>query len=264
MPAMIHGDTPTHEHVPRLDPHVNVWFARAAGLLPAIFWVAYVLWNAILTTPPVWGALTPFTVIYLLMLPATLVLLWHVRRVSMPGQWAYVAFLVWLAIGVLWHGSALRRDVVKALFICALGLPIAAQAVVGGSRATMTFIGSVTLTALGISAMTIGQALASGFRYRSGILVNQNFLATMVAPGLLMALAIYLWRREDAARRVSLALVLICSYAIILLGSRGVLVALFVATVVTFRQIRPSLPRVRGLAVGLVTVVTIAQVPIIP
>lgn len=243
---------------------MNVWFARAAGLLPAIFWVAYVLWNAILTTPPVWDRLTPFTVIYLLMLPATLVMLWHVRRVSMPGQWAYVAFLVWLAIGVLWHGAALRRDIVKALFVCALGLPIAAQTVVGGSRATMTFIGSVTLTALSISAMTIGQALASGFRYRSGILVNQNFLATMVAPGLLMALALYLWRREDAARRVLLALVLICTYAIILLGSRGVLVALFVATVVTFRQIRPSLRRVRGLAVGLVTVVTIAQVPIIP
>jgi len=182
----------------------------------------------------------------------------------MPGQWAYVTFLVWFAIGVLWHGSALRRDIVKALFVCALGLPIAAQAVVGGSRATMTFIGSVTLAALGISAVTIGQALASGFRYRSGILVNQNFLATMVAPGLLMALALYLWRREDAVRRVSLALVLICTYAVILLGSRGVLVALFVATVVTFRQIRPSLRRVRGLAAGLVTVVTIAQVPIIP
>lgn len=243
---------------------MNIWLARVAGLLPAMFWLAYVLWNAILTTPPVWGGLTPFTLIYLLMLPATLVMVWHLRQTSMAGQWAYVAFLVWLGVGALWRGSALRPDIVKALFVCALGLLIAAQAVPGGSRATMMFIASVTLTALGISAMTIGQALASGFRYRTGTLVNQNFLATMVAPGLLIALVFYLWRRDDAARRALLALALTCTYAIMLLGSRGVLVALLVATVVMFRQIRPSLRRVRGLSVGLVTVVTIAQLPVIP
>jgi O-antigen ligase len=243
---------------------MNVWLARAAGWLPALFWAAYVLWNAILTTPPVWGRLTPFTLIYLLMLPATLLMAWRVRRTPMDGQWAYVAFLVWLIIGVLWRGTAVRPDIVKALFVCALGLPIAAQVIAGGAAAGVTFAASVALTGVAISAMTIGQALASGFRYRTGTLVNQNFLATMVAPGLLIALVFYLWRRDDAARRALLALVLICTYAIMLLGSRGVLVAVFVATVVTFRQIRPSLRRVRGLAVGLVTVVTIAQLPVIP
>jgi len=264
MPAMIHGDTPTHEDVPRLDRHVNVWVARAAGLLPAIFWVAYVLWNAILTTPPVWGALTPFTLIYLLMLPATLLVAWRARLTFMPGQWTYAAFLVWLAIGAFWRGSALRPDIVKALFVCALGLPVAAQVVVGGAGAALTFARSVALTAFGVSVLTIGHALSSGFRYRTGTLVNQNFLAEMVAPGFIIALALYLHRQDDAIRRALLALVLICAYAIMLLGSRGVLVALFVATVVMFRQIRPSLRHVRGLAVGLVTVLTIAQLPIIP
>jgi hypothetical protein len=243
---------------------MTIWLARAAGLLPAMFWLAYVLWNAILATPPVWGRLTPFTLIYLLMLPATLLVAWRARRISMPGQWTYAAFLVWLAIGALWRGSALRPDIVKALFVCALGLPVAAQVVVGGAGAALTFARGVALTAFGVSALTIGHALSSGFRYRTGTLVNQNFLAEMVAPGFIIALDLYLRRQDDAIRRALLALVLICAYAIMLLGSRGVLVALFVTTVVIVRQIRPSLRQVRGLAVGLVTVLTIAQLPIIP
>ena len=246
------------------ERHVKVWLARAVGWLPAMFWVAYVLWNAILTTPPVWGRVTPFTLIYLLMVPATLAMAWHVRQLSMTGQWTYAAFLVWIVLGVLWRGNALQPDIVKAIFVCALGFPIAAQIVLGGAGAALTFAGTVALTASGISAVTIGHALTSGFRYRSGILINQNFLATMVAPGLIVALVFYLRRRDDALRRVLLALVLICTYAIMLLGSRGVLIALFVTVGVVFRQVRPSLQRMRGLVIGVVAVVTIAQLPIVP
>jgi hypothetical protein len=263
MPGLIHGATSPWGQVPPLDRGVRVWLARGAGLLPAIFWAAYVLWNAILTTTPVWGRVTPFTVIYLLMLPATVTMVWHVRQISMAGQWAYVAFLVWVGIGVLWRGSALQPEVVKAIFVYALGLPIAAQIVIGRAGA-VPFAGSVALTAAAISALTIGHALTSGFKYRSGILINQNFLATMVGPGLIVALVFYLRRHDDAVRRALLALVLICTYAIMLLGSRGVLIALSVTVGFVFREIRPSLRGMRGLVIGVVTVVTISLVPVIP
>lgn len=240
------------------------WLCAAAGCLPAIFWLFYTLWNTALPEPPAIGRLTPINILYLLMLPATLIMALRWGQTRMAGQWAYVGFLAWLTLGILWHNAAPDSEVIKALFICALALPIAAQVLIGGRQAQVVFAASVVLTAVAVSTWMVVEALASGFQYRTGTLLNQNFVATLVAPGLLIALACYLPRADDRLRRTLLGLVLMCSYASLLLGSRGVLIGEIVAAGALLVLVRPPLRQMRGLVVGTAIVVVMAQLPMIP
>ncbi len=236
----------------------------AAGSLPAIFWLFYTLWNTALTDPPAIGHLTPINLLYLLMLPATLVLAMQWRRAPIGGRWPYIAFVAWIGLGIVWHDPSPDADDVKALFVCALALPIAAQLFVGGRRAQIALLGAATLTAAAISVWMIGQALVSGFQYRTGTLLNQNFIATMIAPGLLTVLSGYLVTAAGGLRRVLLGVTLLCSYASLLLGSRGVLLAEIAAAGVLAAYVRPAWRQVRGLAAGMAVVIAIAQMPAIP
>jgi hypothetical protein len=240
------------------------WLSAAAGWLPAIFWVFYTLWNTALPEPPAVGRLTPINLLYLLMLPATLIMALRWTQTRMDGQWAYAGFLVWLILGIVWHNPAPDSEVIKALFICSLALPIAAQILIGGRQAQIVFATAVTLTAAAVSTWMVVEALASGFQYRTGTLLNQNFVATMVAPGLLIALACYLQREDDRLRRTLLGLVLLCGYASLLLGSRGVLIGEIVAAGVLLIRVRPAWRQTRGLVVGTAVVVVMAQLPMIP
>jgi hypothetical protein len=240
------------------------WLATAAGCLPAIFWMFYSLWNLVLSSPPALGRLTAINILYLLMLPATLVMVLRWRQTRMTGQPAYLAFLAWITLGILWHNPAPGGDVIKALFICALAAPIAAQMLIGGRRAQIVFAASVTLTAFAVSVWMVWQALASGFVYRTGTLLNQNFVASMVAPGLLIATAFYLHREDGPLRRMLLGLVLTCSYASLLLGSRGVLIAEIAGVAALVVVLRPSLRRTRGLIAGTAVIIVMAQMPMIP
>ena len=86
----------------------------------------------------------------------------------MAGQWAYLAFLAWITIGVLWHAPARDADVIKAIFVCGLAAPVAAQILIAGRSAQIIFAAAVTLS-LALSIWMILQALSkSGFQYRTG------------------------------------------------------------------------------------------------
>jgi hypothetical protein len=236
----------------------------AVGGLPAIFWVFYTLWNTALAEPPALGRLTPISVLYVLMLPAMLALAIRWRQVPLPGRWLHLAFVAWLALGIVWHDRSPGTDAIKALFVCALALPIAAQMWIGGRGAQIALVAATMLTASAISVWMIGEALVSGFQYRTGTLLNQNFMATMIAPGLLAALSGYLMASPGGRRRLLLCVTLLCLYATLLLGSRGVMLAELVAIGVLAMAVRPAWLQLRGLAAGTAVVLVIAQVPAIP
>lgn len=236
----------------------------AAGGLPAIFWVFYTLWNTALAAPPALGRLTPINVLYALMLPAMLALVVQWRLAQLPGRWLHLAFVAWLALGIVWHDRSPGAEVIKALFVCGLALPIAAQMWIGGRGAQIALVAATMLTASAISVWMIGEALVSGFQYRTGTLLNQNFMAMMIAPGLLAALSGYLTTRPGGRRRLLLGLTLLCLYATLLLGSRGVMLAELAAIGVLAAVVRPAWRQVRGLAAGTAIVLVIAQVPAIP
>jgi O-antigen ligase len=239
------------------------WLARAAGWLPAIFWVLYTFWNTMLLAPPALGRLTGINLLYLLMLPAVGILTLQWRWPRLPGRWAYLAFLAWVALGAISHDPVPDTDLVKGMVICLLPTLAAAQIVIGGRNARTVFTTTVMATALGLSIWTLWYAFDSGFRYRSGVPINPNFVATIVGPGLLIATAHYLTR--DVVRRGALmALILLCFYASLLLGSRGVLIAVLASTVTLIAMVRPSFKQTRSLFVGALAMIVVAQLPILP
>lgn len=240
-----------------------MWSGIAAWL-PAVFWVFYSAWNTILPGPPAFGRITAINVLYLLMLPTTVAMLLDWRSLRMPGQWAYLALLGWIASGVVWREAIPNVNVAKGLLVAGLAALTAAQVHAGGRRTEIALVAGVVLAAVGLSAWTVWNALESGFLYRAGLLINQNFVATLVAPGLIAATAFQLRATSRLVRVTHLLVVLLSFYASLLLGSRGATIAIFAAGAVLAVQLRPSLRRARALAVGLVTVVVLAQVPAIP
>lgn len=239
------------------------WTARAAGWLPAVFWILYTLWNTVLPGPPAFGGFTVLQGLYLLMLPAAVAAAVRWPRPHMSGQWAYVAFVAWMALGVLWYDPASEVQVVKSLFVAGLAAIVAAQVLIGGWQAQVAFAAGVIATAVALSAWAVLNAFATGFSYRSGLPINPNFVATMIGPGLLTSVALYLHGGATRQGPV-LAIILTCFYASLLLGSRGVLIALLAGAAVLVARLRPSLRQTRPLLVGLVVVTVIAQLPVIP
>lgn len=238
--------------------------AFVAGAVPALLWIFYAAWNAVWTTPPSIGPLTPINGLYLAMLPGVAAFLMRRPRVRIAGQWPYLAFVAWVAAGAYINQSILPAHLLKALIVCGLGAAVAAHMTLGGATAQSVLAGGVMLTSIGLSAWTIGYALETGFQYRGGVPTNPNAVAVLIAPGLLMALAAH--RSADTARGHGLLLfvVLASFYASLLLGSRGVLIALLVSGALIMARTRRSGVRGRTLAAGVACTIALAQVPAIP
>lgn len=243
---------------------VGAAWTGVAAWLPAVFWAFYSLWNTVLPGPPELGRLTAINALYLMMLPAAFVMIANGRSTRVPGQWAYVGLVGWMALGVMWREPVPGVDVPKGLLIAGLAGLIAAQVRIGGRRAEIAFASSVMATAFGLSLWTIGYALESGFLYRSGVPINPNFVATLIGPGVLTATALYVRSSSPAMRAVLMTVSLVSFYASLLLGSRGVIIALVAGGAVLASNVRPRFRQVRGLAAGVAAALVIAQLPQIP
>jgi O-antigen ligase len=232
--------------------------------LPPIFWLTYSLWNALWPAPPYFGPVSGISVQYLLMAPGVALLLRRGAGPHFSGQWAYLGWLAWVALGLAWSEAATGVEPVKSLVVYGLLGLVAAQVIGGGARAVQVFAGGVLLTATIYSLWTLWFALETRFAYRAGVPINPNFIATLVAPGLVVGLALLIvdggWRRWLWLG----PLVMLHAYACLLLGSRGVLVGLVAAVAVIAIRMRPVWASSRRLIAAAAVVVLVAQFPVVP
>jgi O-antigen ligase len=234
--------------------------AELAVWLPAAFWVVYTLSNTVLSGPPALGPLTALNVLYILMLPAAARLVIRWRQVRPAGFIAYGLFMLWVAVGLLWRDPSSAIDVPKQILVYGLLGLGAAQAVARPRAAEMLARGCV-VGAIILSAWTVWSALQSDFGFRAGTSVNPNFVATLIAPGLLVALVGYFNWPPSNMRRLTLAAVLFFFYALALLESRGALVALFAAVAIIWARAHARLRVAWPVLVGVVFVLFLGKVP---
>jgi len=235
-----------------------------AGWLPAGLWLAYGVWNTVWVEPPRLGPITPINLFYVAMLPAAVVAVAKGRRAAWPGQLPYAAFLAVVVISLAWAPPGPEVEVVKTLLIYGLLGLTAAQLGIGARAALPTFVASLIVLGIGLSLWTIGHAVSSGFRYRAGLPINPNLPAMLIAPGLIAAFTMSLQRRTSAISALAIIGCLICLYACLLLGSRGVLVALVPALAIVVWRQRPALARAFILTAGIIGVVALARTPAVP
>jgi len=235
--------------------------ANFIGCLPAVFWVLYSLSNTMFDGPPVVWHFTALELVYVLMLPSLVILLFQWRDVALRGPAAYTLFVGWVALGLLWSDPSGNVDVAKRLFIYGLLALTAAQVIAAGRVAQEAFAGGLMLIAGVLSLWTTWYALNTSFAYRSGVPTNPNLPASLIAPGLLVALGLYWSRTEVRYRTGILAFVLVALYATLLLGSRGLQIALLVAIGSLGWSLRPSFERVRPFVLGTLAVIVLAQTP---
>jgi hypothetical protein len=233
------------------------WLAlRESALTVAFFWVGYgLLTTVFVTTGPIGGIYYP---IYLLMMV-------HVVRVILTRDGRgvgtlqgvglmYTLFFTTVLLGLIWRPAQTEVDVTQRLFIYAIGGLTVFQ--VRSERQLKQVYLAIMLTATLVASWTILSSLSGeGDAYRGGLGVNPNYVALLIAAGIIPLLV--LMAEATGRYRLLLAVPLLVGlYAEVLLASRGVFTGMTVSALVVFVRRTKWTTQVAGAGIILVLLVT--------
>ena len=235
-----------------------------AGALPALFWIVYGTSNVLMDAPPSIGPLTAINVFYLAMLPAVVIAVIEGDRHAWPGFLTYVLFVGWMVAGLIIGNVSADAEPAKHVLIYALLGVTAAQLLIAPAISWRLFAPALIALAVVLSGWTIAHALATGFSYRAGVPINPNLPAALIAPGFMAAAALCFAGGLARGRALLIACAMVSLYACLLLGSRGVLLAVASGAAALVLTMRPAFKDSRGLAAGAVAIIVLAQVPSVP
>lgn len=210
-------------------------------LVVGLYWIAFDLYLTVFAGINVPGFFYPFYAAFFASF--VLMLLRSRLRVHPPILWLYVGFMLVVAASFLNFADPIDFEVTQRVLAYIFGGLILFQV---GSRRGVT---AITISSLVASATVAGwvilRAAQGGFGYRADISVDQNVVAFMVGIGTITAAAVVVARinrRGSPWWLLGAALLLgVHLYAFLLLASRGVTIALSLATLALIvRAVRES------------------------
>jgi O-antigen ligase len=215
------------------------------------FFLALTLQTTLLTGFEVRGLYYP---IYLIMLFNAIAGLVTQRvKVSSSIVITYLLFYLLVIISLFQVSTGLNFELFQKLFIYLLGLIVSFQFT--SEKSFWALARVQTWSGLIVAAWVIIGSIQTGFAGRGISEINQNNVATLIAFGLIPLFATQLsgkaafWRRSAGWLALALGI-----YAILLLASRGMTVALGMALVLMFARIlnnpRRSVPLILLATVG--------------
>jgi len=206
---------------------------RWPRLGPALFWLAYGLQSTVFFGFSVTGLYYP---VYLLMGVNVLVALALGRLEVHTRLLWYVAFLAVVLLGLLPLTAPPDFAGYQRLFIYVMGFLVFFQFPTRTVPGLLMKVQVVTM--LVVASWVVVSSIQGGFGYRGNVNVDQNDVSFLIGFGLVPLVA------ELMARRLKLALAALCwaaigygVYAILLLASRGMSIAILVASVAMFGRI---------------------------
>lgn len=203
--------------------------AVKAEVIVALFWLAFCLYETVFASITVPGVFYPFYAAFALTVAVSLVR--HGIRVEPGMLWLYGGFLVVVAVSFIGFTEPIDFDVAQRVFAYVFGLLIALQ--FGSWRGLRPVLVATVTTGVVISAWVINAAIQAGFRYRGDIGVDQNIVTFFIGFGAVVALAAAADLIGRTGRRGRLLLLMVplgvMLYAIMLLASRGIALALALA-----------------------------------
>ncbi|MBS3967377.1 MAG: O-antigen ligase family protein [Truepera sp.] len=216
---------------------------KNSHLTVTVFWVAFALQVTLFSGFELQGLYYP---LYLLMIGNIAIRLMAGRlHVSPLVLSIYLLFYCTVLFGLFNLPSSPDFTVWQRLFIYSLGLIVLFQFT---SLPSLWWLPRVQVIAgLVVSGWVIITAAQAGFADRGGVAVDQNFVAFIIALGLTPLLSRFLSTATSLLPRLGIGLgVALGIYAMLLLASRGMAVALAMVFVVMFARIvlepRRSIP----------------------
>jgi O-antigen ligase len=192
--------------------------------------------------------------IYILMLfNAVVGLVTRRVKVSASVVTVYLLFYLLVIISLFQVSTGVNFELFQKLFIYLLGLIVSFQFT--SEKAFQTIARVQTWSGLIVAAWVVISSVQSGFVERGISEVNQNNVATLIAFGLIPLFATQLSGKASIVRRLVGWLALALGvYAMLLLASRGMTVALGMALVLMFARVlgnpRRSVPLILLAAAG--------------
>ena len=229
---------------------------RWPALAPASFWLVYSVQSTVFPSTVVTGLYYP---LYAIMGANVIIGIALGRLRLAPGLLvAYGAFLIMVVWSLLITPASLGFAAYQRLFIYVLGVLVLAQY---GDRRQLGFLPAAqVVSTLVLSGWAIYTAFTTGFIHRAGVTTDQNIVSFILGFGILVLVARLLTPGNGLLGRVVTWLALgVGTYAMLLLASRGVAVALLVTLVALYGRIvfdvRRSVPiALMAVVVGLALV----------
>jgi len=226
---------------------------RWPSLAPAAFWAVFCVQSTVFSQVVITGLYYPLYAV----MAANLLVGISISRVRIAQRLvlAYAAFLVVVWISLLTTDSPLGFAAYQRLFIYVLGLLVMTQFREEGELRVVQWAQVVgTLT---VSGWAVYSSFTSGFVHRAGIAADQNVVSFTLGFGLIVVFARLLtpggglWMRTAGWLAMGLGV-----YALLLLASRGVTVAVAVTILALFARVLTDVRRSVPLVVAAVVIGT--------
>lgn len=207
---------------------------RWPQLGPAVFWLVFSVQHTVFYGFVVQGLYYP---IYLLMgATVALALLAGRLRLEFHVVWPYLLFLFALLISLQGVRVPLDGDSLNRMFVYVIGFLVFFQFV--GRSSSYLLMGVQVVASMVISGWVVLESVQAGFVYRGGIEADQNYVSFIVGFGVIALLALLMGSGMRAWLRVAAWIgVAIASYALLLLASRGVFLAIIVGAIAMYARI---------------------------
>jgi len=217
-------------------------YEHLSEFLVGTYWIVFCAYESIFVGAEVDGLFYPF---YGLLLVGIVLRLGfgEIRKPRSTLLW-YVAFLVIVLLSFVGFTDPITFPVLKRVFAYLFGLLIVLQV---ASRRGLTVVAHMAiLSSTILSGWVIGVAVQGGFAYRGGVEGDQNVIAMFIGLGTVIALGRSVHgfvARDTGAAAASLFLAATSIYALLLLASRGITIAIAIAVAAIFVRLLAQAPR---------------------
>lgn len=199
--------------------------------LVAAYWLLYVGLSTLFRGQAVDGFFYPFYAAFVVSALAGLVR--GGLHVDARTVWLYAVMVFLLVASLIGYQGSVNPSGLKQLTLYVFGALVMLQ--VRSARGSRPIAIAATIASLIVSAWVIITAIQGGFNYRGDVQVDQNVLSFFVGVGFLVVLSAWLHRPRGRGKTLLTVGLLIALatmlYAMLLLASRGLLLAAAVAVV---------------------------------
>lgn len=221
-----------------------------------LYWAGLCIYDTLASSLEIQGVFYPFYAALFLGLVVTLI--GPGARFRASALVLFSLFLLTVAQSFIGFQDSIDIAVVQQVLAYVLGLVAYLQF---GSRQGLAVVGAfAVVTSIVVSVWVIVNAVQSGFLYRAAISVNQNLVAYFIGLGLVITLGETINAFTEPRRRAVVPPLLllngVMAYALVLLASRGTIIALGLVLVgfvlrVARRNPRQLVPLLAAISMGL-------------
>ena len=209
-------------------------FARSSvqsEVIVAIYWFTFCIFSSIFASVSIAGFYFPFYGAFLLVIAIGLIRAGI--QFQPPLVLASVGFVSVALASLVGYQEASATEAFQRLLAYAFAVIIALQ--IRSARGLAPILAAAAMASLVISVWVVWEAAQSGFVYRAGLDVNQNVVTLLIGLGLIPVASLFVSVLLDRRRMIwgapLLVALTVMTYAIVVLASRGMTIALAVALI---------------------------------